>query len=174
MAGIRQYYDGKHTFFLDGLSVPDFTICDLVSGGEVSVRDIYSRNKLTMLLAWNPLQEESVRFMETTVKRLYTLFHTQGFDVIAVTPEGDAYRTAAQVYVQEHDVPWYVCTDYHDADGETVRIAFRPLSQLFALQARRGACGRHVCGRSGSSLFRIARLNGKRSKICCLFSMRVS
>ena len=118
MAGIRQYYDGKHTFFLDGLSVPDFTICDLVSGGEVSVRDIYSRNKLTMLLAWNPLQEESVRFMETTVKRLYTLFHTQGFDVIAVTPEGDAYRTAAQVYVQEHDVPWYVCTDYHDADGE--------------------------------------------------------
>lgn len=130
---MRQYYrDESGTITNPGITynkeivLPDFTFTDLRDGSVHSIGDVYGRNKLTMLLHWDPTQEESRTFMETVVRRVHTLFGPQGFAVVAITPEGDAYREAAQQYLAAHEVSWPVVTDYADADGRRINLPSLP------------------------------------------------
>ncbi len=102
--------------------VPDFTFTDLRTGAQGRMRDVYSSNKLTMLLSWDPTDEGSCRFTERSVSSYRTLYGGQGFAVVAMIPEGDEYRRAAEAYLSTHDVDWPVVSDY--ADGKGRRIDF--------------------------------------------------
>lgn len=84
-----------------------------------------------MLLAWDPLQEDSSTFVETTVRRFHTLFGQQGFAVVAITPEGDEYREAALQYLRVHDVSFPVVTDYADAQGRRIVLPASPYPSYF-------------------------------------------
>ena len=97
--------------------LPAFTFTDLRDGSQHNIRDVYSANKLTMLLAWDPRQQESNTFMETTVRRLHTLYGAQGFAVVAITPDEEACRQAAEQYLLGHEVAWPVVADYADDQG---------------------------------------------------------
>ncbi len=102
--------------------VPDFTFTDLRTGAQGRMRDVYSSNKLTMLLSWDPTDEGSCRFTERSVYSYRALYGGQGFAVVAMIPEGDEYRRAAEAYLSTHDVDWPVVSDY--ADGKGRRIDF--------------------------------------------------
>lgn len=120
----------------ENVHMPEIILHDLRDGSQRSLRELYSANKLTMLLSWNPLQQESVEFMQTAVKRLHTLYRPQGFAVVAITPEGAQYRQAAELYLAEHEVPWPVVTDYTDAQGQPMIIPTYPYpSALFVDQS---------------------------------------
>lgn len=98
--------------------MPDFTFTDLTSGTQRSIRDLYSANKLTMLLHWNPLQQESCDFAATVVRRFHTLFGKDGFAVVALVPEGEEYSDAAVRYLREHDAGWSAAAEYFDTEGK--------------------------------------------------------
>lgn len=98
--------------------MPDFTFTDLASGTQRSIRDLYSANKLTMLLHWNPLQQESCDFAATVVRRFHSLFGKDGFAVVALIPEGEEYSDAAVRYLREHDAGWSAAAEYFDTEGK--------------------------------------------------------
>ena len=130
---IRQYYsDGDHGMGGPGIEydvpvyLPDFTFTDLRDGTQQSIRDVYSANELTMLFHWDPMQEESETFMTTVVRRFHTLFSGQGFAVVAILPEGEEYRRAAESYLAGHEVPWPVVSEYADAEGHRTVLPSSP------------------------------------------------
>lgn len=115
------------------IHLPDFTFTDLRDGSQRAIREVYSANKLTMLLAWDPTQEDSKTFSETIVRRFYTLFREQGFGVVAILPEGEAFRQAAEQYLSTHDVPWPVVSEYADAAGERLILPSWPYPSYLLL-----------------------------------------
>lgn len=130
---IRQYYsDGDHGMGGSGIKydvpvyLPDFTFTDLRDGTQQSIRDVYSANELTMLFHWDPMQEESATFMTTVVRRFHTLFSGQGFAVVAILPQGEEYRRAAESYLAGHEVPWPVVSEYADAEGHRTVLPSSP------------------------------------------------
>lgn len=123
---VRQYRGEKTVTYGGNIQLPDFTFTDLKDGSERNIRDVYGANELTMLLNWDPLQEESTRFVSTHVRRLVTLYGSEGFAVVAVTPEGDEYREAAVNYLQQYDVPWTAFTDYRDEQGRRIVLPDYP------------------------------------------------
>lgn len=129
---IRQDYgkSGGVSYSKD-IHLPDFTFTDLRDGSQGSIREVYSGNIRTMILHWNPLQEDSKTFLETTVRRVHTLFGGQGFAVVAITPEGEEYKQAAEQYLRTHDVPYPVVTDYADAEGHRVILPAEPYPSYF-------------------------------------------
>lgn len=129
---IRQDY-GKFggVSYSKDIHLPDFTFTDLRDGSQGSIREVYSGNIRTMILHWNPLQEDSKTFLETTVRRVHTLFGGQGFAVVAITPEGEEYKQAAEQYLRTHDVPYPVVTDYADAEGHRVILPAEPYPSYF-------------------------------------------
>ncbi|MDE6857768.1 MAG: hypothetical protein K2J33_03405, partial [Alistipes sp.] len=106
--------------------MPDFTFIDLATAAPRSIRDLYSANKLTMLLHWNPLQEESCDFAETVVRRYHTLFGKDGFAVLALIPEGEEYSDAALRYLREHDAGWSAAAEYFDTEGNRPVLPCEP------------------------------------------------
>lgn len=102
--------------------LPDFTFTDLRTGAQGRMRDVYSANRLTMLLSWDPTDEGSCRFAERSVYSYHALYGGQGFAVVAMIPEGEAYRRAAEAYLATHEVGWPVVADYADSKGR--RIVF--------------------------------------------------
>lgn len=108
------------------IHLPDFTYTDLRDASRRSIRGLYSSNKMTMLLAWDPTQDESNTFMETTVRRFHTLYGAQGFAVVAITPEGERYRSAALQYLHSHKVNWPVASDYADFRGRRIILPSNP------------------------------------------------
>lgn len=106
--------------------LPDFTFTDLRDGSQRTIREVYSANTLTMLLAWDPTQEDSKTFAETIVRRFHTLFREQGFGVVAILPDGEEYRQAAEQYLTTHEVPWPVVSEYADAAGERLILPSWP------------------------------------------------
>lgn len=129
---IRQYYGSSGGIrYTKDIRLPDFTFTDLRDGSQSSIRTIYSSNTRTMILNWNPLQEDSKTFMETTVRRVHTLFGGQGLAVVAITPEGEEYRRAAEQYLLTHDVPYPVATDYTDAQGQRPILPADPYPSYF-------------------------------------------
>lgn len=128
--------EGTGDLRYENVYLPEIILHDLRDGSQRSLRELYSANKLTMLLSWNPLQQESVDFMQTAVKRLHTLYGPQGFAVVAITPEGEQYRQATEQYLAAHEVPWPVVTDYTDAQGKRMIIPTYPYpSALFVDQS---------------------------------------
>ena len=129
---VRQDYgkSGGVSYSKD-IHLPDFTFTDLRDGSQGSIREVYSGNIRTMILHWNPLQEDSKTFLETTVRRVHTLFGGQGFAVVAITPEGEEYKQAAEQYLRTHDVPYPVVTDYADAEGHRVILPAEPYPSYF-------------------------------------------
>lgn len=123
--------EGRGGLDYEGVILPDFTFTDLRDGTQHSIREVYSANKLTMLLQWDPTDEASLRFGETFVKRFHTLYNAQGLDVVAITPEGDEYRLAAERYLQTHDVAWPVVTEYADAEGKRMILPTEPYPSFF-------------------------------------------
>ena len=134
MAIARQRAD-KDTGFMDGAQLPDFLFDDLTTGQTLRVQDICKDNCMTMLLSWDPLQEKSVRFAETTVQRLHKLYHGQGFDVIAVIPKGEEYRRAAEEYLRTHETEWYICSDYRTLSGEELVLPGAPYPSYMLFDA---------------------------------------
>ena len=115
---IRQYYQAGGGIVYDkDIHLPDFTFTDLSDGSRRSIREVYSANKLTMLLQWDPLQEQSDTFIATVVRRFHTLFGKQGFAVVGITPEGDRFREAAKSYIRQRNIPWTAVCDYSDSQG---------------------------------------------------------
>lgn len=106
--------------------LPDFTFTDLRDGTRHSIRDVYSANKLTMLLAWDPRHQESNTFMETTVRRLHTLYGAQGFAVVAIAPDEEACRQDVEQYLLGHEVAWPVVADYVDNRGRRMILPSYP------------------------------------------------
>lgn len=106
--------------------LPDFTYTDLKDGSQQSIRAITSANKLTMLLNWDPTQEESLRFIEKVVRRFHTLFGPQGFAVVVIVRQGEEYRAAAEQYLRNHDVPWTVVSEYSDTQGRRIILPDYP------------------------------------------------
>lgn len=129
---VRQDY-GKFggVSYSKDIHLPDFTFTDLRDGSQGSIREVYSGNIRTMILHWNPLQEDSKTFLETTVRRVHTLFGGQGFAVVAITPEGEEYKQAAEQYLRTHDVPYPVVTDYADAEGHRAILPAEPYPSYF-------------------------------------------
>lgn len=123
--------DGRGDLDYEGVILPDFTFTDLRDGTQHSMREVYSANKLTMLLQWDPTDEASLHFGETFVKRFHTLYNAQGLDVVAITPKGDEYRLAAERYLQTHDVAWPVVTEYADAEGKRMILPTEPYPSFF-------------------------------------------
>ena len=117
---IRQNPGGARLDYDKDIYLPDFTFTDLSDGSEHSIREVYSANKLTMLLHWDPLQESSGDFISTIVRRFHTLFRGQGFTVVGITPEGEEYREAAKRYIREQGISWTAVTDYRDSDGRRI------------------------------------------------------
>ena len=117
---IRQNPGGARLNYDKDIYLPDFTFTDLSDGSEHSIREVYSANKLTMLLHWDPLQESSGDFISTIVRRFHTLFRGQGFTVVGITPEGEEYREAAKRYIREQGISWTAVTDYRDSDGRRI------------------------------------------------------
>ena len=123
---IRQNPGGAHLNYDKDIYLPDFTFTDLSDGSEHSIREVYSANKLTMLLHWDPLQESSGDFISTIVRRFHTLFRGQGFTVVGITPEGEEYREAAKRYIREQGISWTAVTDYRDSDGRRIILPDYP------------------------------------------------
>ena len=123
---IRQNPGGARLDYDKDIYLPDFTFTDLSDGSEHSIREVYSANKLTMLLHWDPLQESSGDFISTIVRRFHTLFRGQGFTVIGITPEGEEYREAAKRYIREQGISWTAVTDYRDSDGRRIILPDYP------------------------------------------------
>ena len=123
---IRQNPGGAHLNYDKDIYLPDFTFTDLSDGSEHSIREVYSANKLTMLLHWDPLQESSGDFISTIVRRFHTLFRGQGFTVIGITPEGEEYREAAKRYIREQGISWTAVTDYRDSEGRRIILPDYP------------------------------------------------
>ena len=123
---IRQNPGGARLDYDKDIYLPDFTFTDLSDGSEHSIREVYSANKLTMLLHWDPLQESSGDFISTIVRRFYTLFRGQGFTVVGITPEGEEYREAAKRYIREQGISWTAVTDYRDSDGRRIILPDYP------------------------------------------------
>ena len=123
---IRQNPGGARLDYDKDIYLPDFTFTDLSDGSEHSIREVYSANKLTMLLHWDPLQESSGDFISTIVRRFHTLFRDQGFTVVGITPEGEEYREAAKRYIREQGISWTAVTDYRDSDGRRIILPDYP------------------------------------------------
>ena len=123
---IRQNSGGARLDYDKDIYLPDFTFTDLSDGSEHSIREVYSANKLTMLLHWDPLQESSGDFISTIVRRFHTLFRDQGFTVVGITPEGEEYREAAKRYIREQGISWTAVTDYRDSDGRRIILPDYP------------------------------------------------
>ncbi|MFR2509533.1 M64 family metallopeptidase, partial [Odoribacter laneus] len=123
---IRQNPGGARLNYDKDIYLPDFTFTDLSDGSEHSIREVYSANKLTMLLHWDPLQESSGDFISTIVRRFHTLFRGQGFTVVGITPEGEEYREAAKRYIREQGISWTAVTDYRDNDGRRIILPDYP------------------------------------------------
>ena len=123
---IRQNPGGARLNYDKDIYLPDFTFTDLSDGSEHSIREVYSANKLTMLLHWDPLQESSGDFISTIVRRFHTLFRGQGFTVVGITPEGEEYREAAKRYIREQGISWTAVTDYRDSDGRRIILPDYP------------------------------------------------
>ena len=123
---IRQNPGGARLNYDKDIYLPDFTFTDLSDGSEHSIREVYSANKLTMLLHWDPLQESSGDFISTIVRRFHTLFRDQGFTVVGITPEGEEYREAAKRYIREQGISWTAVTDYRDSDGRRIILPDYP------------------------------------------------
>lgn len=115
MSIIRQFSDAN---ILEEVRIPDFSFVDLVSGQEMNVRDVYSKNKLTVLFFWDPLQEKSMQFVDNKVTKWVTSYNQTEFDVIAVIPEGTEYREAALSYLKDKNVSWHAFADFYDADRQ--------------------------------------------------------
>lgn len=122
---VRQYYPHTISWTKD-IHVPDFTFTDLRTGDRQSIRTVCYANKLTMLLAWDPTDEDSNRFAERSVRRYHTLYGAQGFAVVAIIPEGEEYRRAAEQYLTAHEVAWPVVADYADAQGRRIVLPTEP------------------------------------------------
>ena len=82
---IRDSPGGARLNYDNDIYLPDFTFTDLSDGSEHSIREVYSANKLRMLLHWDPLQESSGDFTSTIVRRFHTLFRDQGFTVVGLS-----------------------------------------------------------------------------------------
>ena len=123
---IRQNPGGARLNYDKDIYLPDFTFTDLSDGSEHSIREVYSANKLTMLLHWDPLQESSGDFISTIVRRFHTLFRGQGFTVVGITPEGEEYREAAKRYIREQGISWTAVTDYRDSEGRRIILPDYP------------------------------------------------
>ena len=123
---IRQNPGGARLDYDKDIYLPDFTFTDLSDGSEHSIREVYSANKLTMLLHWDPLQESSGDFISTIVRRFHTLFRDQGFTVVGITPEGEEYREAAKRYIREQGISWTAVTDYRDSEGRRIILPDYP------------------------------------------------
>ena len=123
---IRQNSEATRLNYDKDIYLPDFTFTDLSDGSEHSIREVYSANKLTMLLHWDPLQESSGDFISTIVRRFHTLFRGQGFTVVGITPEGEEYREAAKRYIREQGISWTAVTDYRDSEGRRIILPDYP------------------------------------------------
>ena len=126
---VRQYvYDIGY----ESVHVPEFTFTDMRTGAQQSIRALCSQNERTMLLAWDPTDEKSIRFAERSVRRYHKLYGAQGLAVVAITPEGDRYKQAAEQYLATHEVEWPVVADYADAEGRRIILPSEPYpSYLF-------------------------------------------
>lgn len=122
---VRQNYPNTISYAKE-IHVPDFTFTDLRTGARESIRAVCGANELTMLLAWDPTDEGSCRFAERSVYRYHTLYGAQGFAVVAIIPEGEEYRQAAEQYLASHEVAWPVVADYADARGRRLVLPMEP------------------------------------------------
>lgn len=122
---VRQNYPNTISYAKD-IHVPDFTFTDLRTGARESIRAVCGANELTMVLAWDPTDEGSCRFAERSVYRYHTLYGAQGFAVVAIIPEGEKYRQAAEQYLASHEVAWPVVADYADARGRRLVLPMEP------------------------------------------------
>ena len=46
--------------------------------------------------------------------------------MVAITPEGDRYKQAAEQYLATHEVEWPVVADYADDEGRRIRLDMEP------------------------------------------------
>ena len=122
---VRQYYPSFVEYDKE-IHVPEFTFTDLRTGARQSIRAFCAENERTMLLAWDPTDEKSIRFAERSVRRYHKLYGAQGLAVVAITPEGDRYKQAAEQYLATHKVEWPVVADYADDEGRRIRLDMEP------------------------------------------------
>ncbi|WP_348716763.1 M64 family metallopeptidase [uncultured Alistipes sp.] len=122
---VRQYYPSAVEYGRE-IHVPEFTFTDMRTGAQQSIRNLCSQNERTMILAWDPTDEKSIRFAERSVRRYHTLYEEQGFAVVAIVPEGEEYRRAAEQYLATHEVEWPVVADYADAQGRRIMLDVEP------------------------------------------------
>ncbi len=122
---VRQYYPSFVEYDKE-IHVPEFTFTDLRTGARQSIRAFCAENERTMILAWDPTDEKSLRFAERSVRRYHTLYEDQGFAVVAIVPEGEEYRRAAEQYLATHEVEWPVVADYADDEGRRIRLDMEP------------------------------------------------
>lgn len=124
---VRQYYPYDTAVkYAKKIHVPDFSFTDLRTGTRQSIREVCGANELTMLLAWDPTNENSCRFAERSVRRYHTLYGAQGFAVVAIIPEGEEFRLAAERYLATHEVDWPVVAEYADAQGRRIVWPMEP------------------------------------------------
>lgn len=124
---VRQYYpEGGGMEYTKAIHIPDFTFTDLRNGSQQSIRAVCGANVRTMVLAWDPTDERSNRFAERSVRRYHTLYGPQGFAVVAILPEGEEYRQAAEQYLASHEVAWPVAADYADTQGRRIVLPAEP------------------------------------------------
>lgn len=122
---VRQYYPSAVEYGKE-IHVPEFTFTDMRTGAQQSIRALCDQNQRTMILAWDPTDEKSLRFAERSVRRYHTLYEEQGFAVVAIVPEGEEYRRAAEQYLAMHEVAWPVVADYADAEGRRIMLDVEP------------------------------------------------
>lgn len=122
---VRQYYPSAVEYGKE-IHVPEFTFTDMRTGAQQSIRALCDQNQRTMILAWDPTDEKSLRFAERSVRRYHTLYEEQGFAVVAIVPEGEEYRRAAEQYLATHEVAWPVVADYADAEGRRIMLDVEP------------------------------------------------
>lgn len=122
---VRQYHPSAVKYGKE-IHVPEFTFTDMITGAQHSIRALCSQNERTMILAWDPTDEKSLRFAERSVRRYHTLYEEQGFAVVAIVPEGEEYRRAAEQYLATHEVAWPVVADYADAEGRRIMLDVEP------------------------------------------------
>lgn len=124
--------------------IPEVAFTSLSDGTRHNSRDIFSGNKLTMLVHWDPLDASSNEFISKTVRRYHRLFNGQRFGVVAITPSGDQYREAARNYIQQHNIPWLTSTDYEDSQGRRIILADYPYTS-YLLVDEYGKVEEDVC-----------------------------
>lgn len=122
---VRQYHPSAVEYGKE-IHVPEFTFTDMRTGAQQSIRALCGQNERTMILAWDPTDEKSLRFAERSVRRYHTLYEEQGFAVVAIVPEGEEYRRAAEQYLATHEVAWPVVADYADAEGRRIMLDIEP------------------------------------------------